>query len=115
MDGNGVRHRFFYLQLLAESKGDASQLGHGDRFSPESISYVLVSYGVHRFLADIDAGRDFLGKGGVVGSLLNQAATFGFQDAFDPDDFTYRTAREFRERYLTTLLKELLKGSNRGQ
>jgi hypothetical protein len=47
--------------------------------------------------------------------VLNQAATFGFQDAFDSDDFPYKTAREFRERYLITLLKELLKGSNRGQ
>ena len=113
MDGNGVLHCFFYLQLLAEPKSDAKSVGLGDRFSPESISYILVSYGVHRFLADIDASRDYLGKGGVIGSLLNQAATYGFQDAFDPDVFPHRTAREFRERYMTTLLKELLKGSGR--
>jgi len=43
--------------------------------------------------------------------VLNQVATFGFDDFFSEYDFSFKTAREFRERYLI----EMLKGRPHGQ
>jgi hypothetical protein len=69
------------------------------------VEHVLVGYGVHRFLADIDEHRCYRGEGGVVGAVLNQLATFGFHEYFEQHDFPHESARQYRERHLIELLK----------
>jgi hypothetical protein len=42
--------------------------------------------------------------------VLNQVATFGFNDTFERYDFAYKTSRAFRERHALDLLKGLIHG-----
>ena len=70
------------------------------------IDHVIAAYGVGRFLADIDAGRDFRGRGGIFGAVLDHASTDGFGALMERHGFDrHDTALAYRQRYLIALLK----------
>ena len=70
------------------------------------IDYIIAAYGVGRFLADIDAARDFRGRGGIFGAVLDHASTDGFRALMERHGFDrHDTALAYRQRYLIALLK----------
>lgn len=85
--------------------------GHsaGNSISAEGREHIVVAYGLRRFLADIDTGRTY-SRNNLIGSVLNDVAGQDFADTFEKYDFTYKSAREFRERHLIELLKGLSRG-----
>ncbi|CAG9205749.1 hypothetical protein BGLA2_1720096 [Burkholderia gladioli] len=107
----GVRHRFFYLHLCAGEQGGSQESRERHSFPAEGVDHVLVAYGIRRFLAEIDSGRDFGAQGGIVGSFLNFVANEGFQETFERYECKYRCARDFRERNLLELLRTLRGGN----
>ena len=77
---------------------------------------ILVGRGVYGFLADLEEARNYRIEGGVIGACLaelsrdaeivSSAAMWanGEDDSEEPDRF-YRSAREYRERYILEALK----------
>ena len=66
-------------------------------------------YGVRRFFADLDAGRDFIEHSEhIVGATLAWAAGEGFAEFFKAkiEDWIWDSALEFRQRYLLKALKK---------
>ena len=73
---------------------------------------VISLYGVLRFITDIDGGRDFTAGGNdptITSAVLEWAATEGFSEVMREIDprLDYRSAREFRERYVLGALKSI--------
>ena len=110
MARGAVGHRFFYLPLCAGKEGTAQRNGERREFGIGCIDHVIVHYGVREFIAEIDAGRSFA-EGGVIGSVLRQAATVSFEEVFARFGWKYKTARDFRERNLLTFI-ESFRGQN---
>lgn len=69
--------------------------------------HVLNSYGVRRFAADVDAGRTFHDGPGIVGSALVWAAGEGFREVMGAAGAEYRSAQEFRHRYIIEALSKI--------
>jgi hypothetical protein len=91
---------FFYLGLSATSQeGSSSDAQFHETLG--GATYVLESYGVQRFLTDIDAGRRFWDENdSIVHSLLDWASTDGFSQLFNDPKPEYSSATAFRSRYL---------------
>ena len=121
MAGGTLGADFFYCQLCpgAESgpstRSERSVCDYGFRHD------ILVSRGVYGFLADIEEARNYRIEGGIIGACLAELSrdaeivslavmwANGENDSDEPDRF-YRSAREYRERYIL----EALKGSAGG-
>jgi hypothetical protein len=105
LGGNAFERSFFYLPLV-DGEANRSQSGSGENgFVPECIDYVLTTFGERRFLAEVDTGRDFRESGGIIGAILNFTAGDGFSEFSERHNSPYRTAREYRERYILEALR----------
>lgn len=98
-----------------------AQRGDSDGEPPHTLAsanYILDCYGVHEFLADLDARREYwrdtacpiTGEATVVGSCLSWMVEGGFKEFIGqflaPDsDIKFSTAEEWRSRYFLQLLK----------
>ena len=100
---------FFYLRILdGEEEGPAERGRRPCQSGAQGVDYVIGAYGVHRFLTDVDASRDFRGPDTVVSSVLDWAATEGFAEMMERSGITdYATPLEWRQRYLLRALKRL--------
>lgn len=74
-------------------------------FDPEWVDYVVGTYGVRRFLADLDDGRAYPAEAGLVASCLRHVSREGFADFCERHDFAIRSPREYRERYILEALR----------
>jgi hypothetical protein len=64
-------------------------------------------YGVLRFLADIDAGRQFWSEGdSIVHSVLTWIVEEGFREFFSQHDVNFTDAADFRQRHMINALKK---------
>jgi hypothetical protein len=104
LGGNGRRRHFFYLSLCDGEKGGSRDGSEGNSILSGCVDHVIHAYGIHRLFADIDAGRAY-DKDTIVDSILNYIATEGFGEVFERYDSPYRTAQQFRHRYLIEALK----------
>jgi hypothetical protein len=80
-------------------------LEHRDRdgFSPGWVDYTIGTYGIRRFLADIDEDRRYT-EPGVIAACLRYASRDGFADLAERHDIPFHSARQFRERFILEAL-----------
>lgn len=91
-----------------DAEAGAADRGESGGFTSGWIDHIIGAYGVARFFADIDRGRDFRAQGGVFGAVLDHAANEGFghlMERYNQD--RHETAIAFRQRHLIDLLKRL--------
>ncbi len=60
-----------------------------------------------RFFADVDAGRSFAGRGGLIGEVLDFVASEGFGPTAQRQGQNWDNARQFRDRYVMAAIKGL--------
>lgn len=109
MERGGICHRFFYLSLLADEKGQSENPSQCHGVTIAGIRNLLARFGIGKFLAEVDESREFgrNGEGGIVGTCLKFASREGFRIFVNEseDEVKYRSAREFRERLLIEAIK----------
>ena len=86
--------------------------------SVECADYIVQLYGFHEFLDDIDSGRTYrlsspgvgsaVYEGGVIGAILTRLATVNFEEFMRLHGAKYRTAQEYRHRYLVGSIVALI-------
>lgn len=85
-----------------EKQGEARYRPGDDGFPMECANYIIGLYGVRRFLADIDTGREYWRDGGgIIGAALDWASTEGFGECVGR--FSGKRDHDvtaFRQRYL---------------
>jgi hypothetical protein len=111
--GGRERVGFFYCSLAhASESGQAGDLGRRLETVGRAVRIVEL-YGVLRFIVDVDNGRDYASNTGndpnITSSILTWASGEGFSEVMRELDSSleYRSAREFRERYLLGALKSI--------
>ena len=104
MEGDRKFFGFFYLSFLDDPKSaqkrDRGELG----WNTEGVYHLLSTYGISRFLKDIDDRKSYPGDT-LIGSVLNWASGEGFSTLFNSLEFPYDCASMFRDRYIIQLLK----------
>jgi hypothetical protein len=71
---------------------------------------ILDLYGLQELLVDIDNGREFWREGGgIVGAILEWVTGAGFDKFFERYEgkFPWRSALEFRQRFITQAMRGL--------
>jgi hypothetical protein len=69
----------FSVLARPEEQREAGLRSDDDEIPVECAHYIISLYGVRRFLADIDANREYWRDGGgIVGATLDWASTDGF-------------------------------------
>lgn len=89
---------FFYMRLVDKFTG----AGGGDygcgQWSMEHSMLVIESYGMDRFIADIEISRQFWRDGEhVISDILDYSAGAGFRDICADSGLNVKTAAQFRE------------------
>lgn len=89
---------FFYMRLVDKFTG----AGEGDygcgQWSMEHSMLVIESYGMDRFIADIEISRQFWRDGEhVISDILDYSAGAGFRDICADSGLNKKTAAQFRE------------------
>jgi hypothetical protein len=92
------------MSLCDGEKSRSRDGGAGNGFSAGCIDYVLGTYGARRLFAELDSGRTYE-TGTILDSLLNYISGEGFVETFERYDAPYRSALEYRNRYLLEALK----------
>ena len=104
LGGGSQRDRFFYLQLCDGPQSRSRDDGDGLRFPDRCVDYIIECYGVRRLFADLDAGLAYT-RSTLVDSILTYVTTEGFAQTFERYESPFRSALEFRQRYLLDSLK----------
>jgi hypothetical protein len=108
LGGGKAENRFFYVGLFHDYQGREGRSIADNEFFLANADRIVQRYGVLRFLADIDKGRDYEG-GSIVASCLDFLANEGFPDFLEDAEIPFKSsAAEFRQRYLLKALKEIL-------
>jgi hypothetical protein len=93
------------VRLCAGSAREPTADGRSHCFGDEGIDLCLFSFGIRRFLADVDAGRDYRAAVGIVGAVLDFVAGEGFGETMSRHGLLkYDSAQAFRNRYITGAL-----------
>ena len=95
---------FFYVSRDARQEVESGEHRGSDGFGAEWIDYILGTYGIHRFLADLDEGRGF-SEPGIVAETLRYISRDGFADLAERHEIPFHSAREFRERFILEALR----------
>src|SRR6516162_8364277 len=91
-----------------------SGIGGGDRgpeHSLERANYLIERYGIHAFLADIDANRDYWrdcnGSESIIHSCMSWVMDEGFEKFFDQFEMSWPhgTRLQWQQRYMIALWK----------
>ena len=70
----------------------------GSQWNVEQSNFVLESYGLDAFIADIEAGRQFWRDGEhLVSAILDYSAGAGFSDIWFNTGINLKTAAQLRE------------------
>lgn len=105
MAGGRIFHRFFYLGLSFGTEKRTGIQNENSPWPPEGSIGIIGLYGSDRFFSDIDRGRDFRSTQTIIGSVLDWFCNEGFEETFSSHPNAYRSAREYRERYILSLLR----------
>jgi hypothetical protein len=100
------------MRLVHSSEGGNESGNGGVEHSLGRANYVIERYGIHEFLTDVDAGREYWresanGSESIIHSCLSWLVDEGFSDFFDQFELAWPhgTRLQWQQRYMIALWK----------
>lgn len=107
MGGIGEHACFFYLRLLDGAAIESGGRREGIGIGPGGIDYLIRTFGVGRFFAEVDRGRCFEG-GSIIEATLEWVAGEGFAETILRHGIDqYPSAQAYRDRHIVQLTRDL--------
>lgn len=86
------------MRLCDKQARSGEGVNGGREWSVEQCNHVIESYGLDRFIGDIEATRQFWRDGEhLVSDILDHCAGIGFRELFIDTSLNLKTAAQLRE------------------